>query len=135
MLSPADEAEIVAVILRYATAVDTRDWALLRSCFTDDFIGEFGPAGTWNGPDEAVAYMVAGSKSGGPSLHRMTNIVVQDAHASATARSYVDAIVMPPGQGGQGFHSIAYFDDTLVKTADGWRIKLRRMTRVKFSAG
>jgi hypothetical protein len=133
MLSLADESAIAAVILRYASGVDSRDWGLLRTCFTEDFVGEFGPAGTWHGPDEVIAYMDAGSKTGGASLHRMTNIVIKGGPESATARSYVDAVVMPKEQGGPGFHSIAYFDDVLVRTPAGWRIKHRSMTRVKFT--
>lgn len=129
-----EETSVSAVIIRYATAVDSRDWDLLRTCFTGDFIGEFGPAGTWRGPDEAVSYMIAGSKAAGPSLHRITNIVVNIAGATATARSYVDAIMMPKDTEGQGFQSIAYFDDVLIRASDGWRIKSRRMTRIKFTA-
>ena len=30
-----DERDIVAVCVRYAAALDTKDWALLRACFTD----------------------------------------------------------------------------------------------------
>jgi len=31
-----DRAAISDVLIRYATGVDTRDWPLLRSCFTDE---------------------------------------------------------------------------------------------------
>ena len=32
----ADRAEIHDVIVRYGWAIDTKDWALLDTCFTDD---------------------------------------------------------------------------------------------------
>src|SRR5258707_11172184 len=32
-----DKAEIRDVQLRYATGLDTRNWALFQSCFTDEF--------------------------------------------------------------------------------------------------
>ena len=32
----SDRAEIHDVIVRYGWAIDTKDWALLDSCFTDD---------------------------------------------------------------------------------------------------
>jgi hypothetical protein len=37
----SDRAEISDVQLRYATAVDSRDWGLLRTCFTDDLEADF----------------------------------------------------------------------------------------------
>ena len=36
MASAADEREIVALINRYATALDNGDYALLRSCWADE---------------------------------------------------------------------------------------------------
>jgi hypothetical protein len=133
MLTIADHLAIEAVILRYATGIDRRDWPLLRTCFTEDFVGDFGPAGIWRGPDEVVAYMVAGAAAGGASLHRMSNIVVGGGPDSATARTYVDAILMPKDEAGAGFHSICYFDDELIRTNDGWRVRRRAMTRVSFA--
>ena len=37
----SDRAEISDVQLRYATGVDTRNWELLRTCFTDDLEADF----------------------------------------------------------------------------------------------
>ena len=34
--SPAQTAPIDRLLIRYATAIDTKDWTLLRTCFTDD---------------------------------------------------------------------------------------------------
>ena len=31
--------------MRYATGIDRRDWALLRSCFTDDCVADYGDIG------------------------------------------------------------------------------------------
>lgn len=37
MIDHADvKADITVVLLRYATAIDTNDWELFRTCFTDD---------------------------------------------------------------------------------------------------
>jgi hypothetical protein len=134
MLSMADEHEIARVIVRYATAVDSRDWPLLRRCFTEDFVGDFGPVGIWHGPDDVVKYMKAGSQDGGASLHRVTNVVADGDGDDATARSYIDALMLPGNPQAEGFHSIAYFDDELLRTAHGWRIRRRALTRVHFAA-
>ncbi len=34
--------DIAEVLVRYATGIDRRDWALLRSCFTDDCEADYG---------------------------------------------------------------------------------------------
>ena len=36
-----DREAIVAVCVRYATALDSRDWPLLRTCFQPDVVGEY----------------------------------------------------------------------------------------------
>ena len=36
LLQLSDRAEIHDVIVRYGWAIDTKDWALLDTCFTDD---------------------------------------------------------------------------------------------------
>jgi 3-phenylpropionate/cinnamic acid dioxygenase small subunit len=36
MLAPADEREITALLTRYATGIDTRDWPLFEACFAED---------------------------------------------------------------------------------------------------
>ncbi len=36
-VSIEDERSIIAVLLRYATGIDTRDWNLFRTCFSEDF--------------------------------------------------------------------------------------------------
>ncbi len=40
-----DRAAISEVQIRYATGVDMRDWALYRSCFTDEIETDFSSAG------------------------------------------------------------------------------------------
>jgi SnoaL-like domain len=51
---------------------------------------------------------------------------------AATARSYVDAIIMAP-DGQSGFNATGFYDDELVRTASGWRIAQRRYTMVRFA--
>ena len=41
-------AQISAVLVRYATAIDSRDWELFRSCFTEDCRFDYGVIGIWS---------------------------------------------------------------------------------------
>jgi SnoaL-like domain len=58
---PADELDVRArldiadVLVRYASGIDRRDWALFRSCFTDDCMADYGDIGVWHGADEITA--------------------------------------------------------------------------------
>ena len=65
----------------------------------------------------------------GPSLHRLSNFVINIDGDRATARTYVDALVFGPGGLG-GAHAIGYYDDELVRRPDGWQITRRCHTSI-----
>lgn len=52
----ADEQAISALLYRYARAVDTKDWALYRSVFTDDAVIDYTSAG--GSPDPATRWPI-----------------------------------------------------------------------------
>ena len=53
-----DEPEIASVLNKYARAVDTEDWPLYRSLFTDDAYIDYSSAGLGSGtPEEVVAVL------------------------------------------------------------------------------
>ena len=123
----SDRRDITDVLVRYATGIDSRDWTLFRTCFTDDARFDYGGIGTWNSPEALTDYMRRSHS--GPSLHRLSNFVidVETDGEKATSRSYVDAVVMGP----RGFgvvNTFGWYDDELRQTADGWRIAFRRTT-------
>ena len=55
----SDELEITALLNRYARAVDTKDWDLYRSVFTDDAHMDYSPAGAIAGSRQQVADWLA----------------------------------------------------------------------------
>jgi hypothetical protein len=127
-MTAEDERAITAVLIRYATGIDTRDWPLFRSCFTDAFIGDYGDFGRWQGGDAITASMDEMHRTLGPTLHRMTNFVITGDSNSATARSYVDALLMPAEPGGDMHKGVGFYVDELVKQRGEWRIAKRRFT-------
>ena len=131
-LSAADEHEIARLLVRYATAIDGRDWPLLRSCFTDDLQADYGDFGAWRSGDEITAFMVQAHAEVGPTLHRISNIVVTPAGEGATVRSYVDAL-LTVGGAGDAHRAAGVYEDRLVRAADGWRIAERRYVMVCFN--
>ncbi len=92
----SDRAEISDVQLRYATSVDTRDWALLRTCFTDelevDFSSGFGFPVVRATADEWVAGVAPVMGALQATHHMITNHVITfDDEDHATCVAYVQA--------------------------------------------
>lgn len=124
-----DRQDISEVLVRYATGIDRRDWSLLRSCFTDDCEADYGKIGVWHGADEITAWMKQTHEPVGHTMHRITNHAVTVNADAATARSYVDALVLFPDNK-SGTRATGYYDDELVRTDEGWKIAVRRFTMV-----
>ena len=128
----ADERfEILDLIHRYATAIDTRDWSLFRSAFTDDASVDFGFA-QWDDSDSFTTFMRENHDPAGRTLHRMSNTVVTDVDP-LTVRTYGDAIVLQPDNI-TGTIANAWYDDELTRTAEGLRIRRRAVHMVSMRA-
>lgn len=123
-----DRNEIEDVLIRYATGIDSRDWPLFKSCFVEDCELDYGFIGCWSNRESVTKYMIRAHS--GPSLHRISNISVEVNGEKATARSYVDAIVLVPGGVGNA-QAIGYYDDKLVRTQQGWQIEYRSFTHIR----
>jgi 3-phenylpropionate/cinnamic acid dioxygenase small subunit len=123
-----DERDVRAVGLRYARALDTRDWALLLACFTTD--AGWGPQGMRATGHDAIAAQAF------EALHRLdatqhvtTNFEVTLHGDRAAMRSYYVATHMRRGAAGEEHFVVAgIYHDDLVRAPDGWRIALRDMT-------
>ena len=121
--------DIADVLVRYASGIDRRDWALFRSCFTDDCLADYGDIGVWHGADEITTWMDRAHQGAGHTMHRITNHDVRVDHDGARARSYVDAIVLG-ADNLTGIRAVGYYDDELVRTEQGWQIRRRQFTSV-----
>lgn len=123
-----DRAEISDVVLRYATALDARDWAGYESVFTDPLTVDFS---SWSGEPEttlAVAEWVAlvrSTLSGFDATHHLSsNHVITLAGNSATCMSYMVARHYLIEDGERLMHSIGgHYTNQLIEGADGWKIR------------
>ena len=123
MSSGADRVakqDIAEVLVRYASGIDRRDWALFRTCFADDVHAEYTGIGVWDSADSITEFMEGSHAEMGHTMHQLSNLAITVTGDEATARSYVDAVLMAP-DGRTGLNPIGYYDDELVRTADGWR--------------
>jgi len=131
LLDTAARLDISDVLVRYATGVDRRDWELFRTCFTVDCLADYGDIGVWHGADQITAWMEEAHRAAGHTLHRITNQAVAAHEGGASARCYVDAIVMG-ADNLAGVRAVGFYDDELIRTDHGWRIHRRRFTPVFF---
>jgi ketosteroid isomerase-like protein len=121
-----DERAITAVLLRYATGIDRRDWPLFATCFTEDVIADYGDLGKWQGRAALVEHMSKGHAKVGPTMHKITNIVVTGDADHASATSYVDALLLPLTPGGTVRRAQGRYEDQLVRVGNAWKIANRR---------
>ena len=121
--------EVAEVLVRYATGIDRRDWALFRTCFAEDCEADYGPIGTWHGAEEITEWMRSSHEPLGHTLHRITNQAVTSNGEGVAARSYVDALVLS-ADNKSGSRAVGYYDDELIRTGGEWRIARRRFTMV-----
>jgi ketosteroid isomerase-like protein len=120
-----DRFAIQDVIIRYATAVDSKDDEMLAACFTDDATASF--AGVPAGPGGAAIVEFLASLRGVVvigSTHRFGNIVVtlDGDEADVQSSAVVYGVRGEPLQ--LRLRGIRYHD-RFVRTAQGWRIARR----------
>jgi 3-phenylpropionate/cinnamic acid dioxygenase small subunit len=127
-----DRQDISDLLVRYATGIDRRDWPLFRTVFTDDCELDYGEIGNWHGAHAATDFMKQVHALAGHTLHRLTNHAITVDGDSATARTYIDGLIMA-GDNNSGVNAIGFYDDEIVRTGQGWRIARRRYTQVRLT--
>jgi hypothetical protein len=127
-----DRQDISELLVRYATGIDRRDWPLFRTVFTDDCELDYGEIGAWQGVDAVTDFMDTTHAMAGHTLHRLTNQAITLDGDNASARTYIDAVIMF-GDNQSGVNAWGFYDDEIVRTADGWRIARRRFTQVRIT--
>jgi hypothetical protein len=125
-IEPVDELAIRAVLIRYATAIDTKDWQLFRACFTEDCCARFGGL-VWHAVDVLVDVFEKAHAPLDDSIHRVLNIaVIWHDRDAATSRSYCDAIlVRHAATGGAILHVHGVYSNAVRRDGGVWRIANR----------
>lgn len=132
MTEREDRQDISDLLVRYATGIDRRDWALFRTVFTDDCELDYGEIGVWKGLDAVTEFMEQVHALAGHTMHRLSNQAITVAGDKAVARTYIDGLIMA-GDNNSGVNAIGFYDDDIVRTEEGWRIARRRYTQVRLS--
>ncbi len=125
----ADRFALIDVISCYAAGLDARDWKLWRSIFLDEVVFDLS---SWTGQparkldtDRVVASQDRMFAELTVTQHFMTNhrIDIQGDRARVLAHMRAEHwIDTPSPTGSDRYTMFGYYDDKLVRTANGWKI-------------
>jgi ketosteroid isomerase-like protein len=116
----SDHGDIAALLAKYARAVDTKDWELYRSVFSDDAVIDYSSNGIPAGArDDITDFLAKAFTAIGMSMHYITNIEADVEGDTAKVRAMFYNPTQLPGVAGLSYFGGYYFHD-LVRTDDGW---------------
>lgn len=116
-----DRLQLQDLMLNYAAAVDERDRARYKACFTDDVeVVGFG-TGTYRGCDDWVAYVWDALKKYSVTQHMLGPVLAEVDGDTALTRTDVQAVHFPV-EGGARFILWATYETRMRREADSWKI-------------
>jgi 3-phenylpropionate/cinnamic acid dioxygenase small subunit len=133
----SDRIRIQDLLVRYTRAIDTKDWALLDTCFTPDAHVDYTASGGTKGSYPEVRAWLAKALAPFPiTAHYITNSQVELLGDRARARTlvYNPMFFANPDGSLHDFTVGATYVDELVWTDQGWRIA-RRVEEAGFMQG
>ncbi|HEY9266882.1 MAG TPA: nuclear transport factor 2 family protein [Mycobacterium sp.] len=129
----SDRLEIEALLNKYARAVDTRDWDLWRSLFTDDAMVDYSSAGAIAGTRDEVAEWLEQALGAMQMMqHFISNVEAEISGDTAQVRAMFYNPMQLPGMDELSYCG-GYYHHTLVRTSDGWRSRALREENAWFA--
>lgn len=130
-----DWVELLALVVRYSRALDTKDYDLLHSCFIEPVhvvydvatAGVSGDRLTHHSVDTLVSEAQRIHAPLHKIMHRNTNQSFDIDGDRATGRVYVDVFQVRLAERDvpETTHHLGWYDDVYLRTADGWRFSER----------
>lgn len=125
-MSVEDKMEIMDVINLYGLAVDTQHWALFDRVFTPDVDAYYSDPAHWTDREIFKRDFAAWHDPFDGTQHTMTNHQIRVEGDRAWSMTYGHWRLIRKGlDGGDFWEGNGWYDDMLIKTADGWRISKR----------
>jgi len=130
-----DEVAVLHLINRYGVAVDSRKWDVFDELFTGDVVADYGGGAAFNG---LAAFKAGAAMAWGgfdASQHAMSNTVWDLGKETGRTLTYGGWCIIRKGTpGGDVWEGKGWYDDELVRSKSGWRIR-RRSVRVMWWSG
>lgn len=125
-----DRQDVVDTIVRYAQALDAKDWSGARACFADEVETDYGDLrGTGPQRVRAEAFVDLRRQALEPlqTHHLSTNhLVTLDGDRATCVSATLIHRLDPARASDNTFDTLAHYTHTLARTPAGWRI-----TRIK----
>lgn len=125
----SDRTEIENLSARYGRALDTRDWELLRSLFTEDAYADFGQGEAFEG----VENILAGSSAVMDLLEHTQHIIGNqeisiDGDRASGQNLLIGSAFSPTKAGAPTLCEYGVYTDEYTRTSEGWRISRKVLT-------
>lgn len=129
-----DKAEIIEKLNLYAFALDSHSWDLFEQVFTDDIRTELGPASAaWTSRDQLIeAFDLFHRTLDGHAHLMMGHLVHVDGDKAYSFTYGTWLLIRYAAEGGPTWTGTGWYDDELVRTDNGWRIKHRIARQVGY---
>tara|TARA_A100001037_G_C14968011_1_gene552403 strand:+ start:92 stop:550 length:459 start_codon:yes stop_codon:yes gene_type:complete len=126
-MSAEERLAVHDVMHRYALGIDTKNWPLLRSVFSDEVTADFrsfGAKSVWSGSAEDWVTQVRSTIEGmDATQHLMSNHLYAVDAESARGTTYIQAVhVCRNDWGGDTYTIGGYYEVEMSSTPSGWRI-------------
>lgn len=129
----ADKLAVNQLIDTYALGIDSRDWDLVTSVFTDDAFLDYTAFGGPKGPrDDVIGWLRDALGAFVMSQHLITNrLVTIDGDDAVVSAELLAIMGMPGAEPGKMsmMHTGGQYNDRLVRTSEGWKIAKRTCDR------
>jgi 3-phenylpropionate/cinnamic acid dioxygenase small subunit len=122
-----DKQEIAELCYRYGLILDSRDWAGLAAVFTPDanaFYLDLPPCHGYQAIEDTCRTALEPMSA---TQHLISNVVVRLAGDRAESTCYLQAQHV---KGDDNLIIAGRYDDQLIRTPDGWRIRERRLALI-----
>jgi len=128
-----DQMEISRLLYRYARAIDSRELDGLRSIFTEDAVIHYDLEGGTKLPvGEMIDWLRTNLRIFRATQHAISAPLVEIDGDRARSTCYLTAVHQQVAVDGcrTVFYDHGIYSDELVRSADGWRIRTRRLNRI-----
>lgn len=128
------EREIYRKLVRFALAMDERQWSLLEEITTEDIEADVG-VGPLRGRDALVSVMRQFLDQCGTTQHLLGNVLIDINGDNATSQAYVsDMHLGSEGKESTTFRTLGCYHDEWIKLDGQWRM-CRRIKENRATVG
>lgn len=128
----ADKLEIQELLARYCHALDQQDWPAFRRVFAPNAVLDFSAFGGPHGSvDELEAFLLPILSGLANTQHTVSTVKIdlQGDRAQARSAAIVPMTTMAKDGRESTFISGLWYEDSLIRSVDGWRIISRKQVR------